>query len=152
MAWLAISADDVDTVLSAEEKGKITGSFIGTETVPDTIQKIVAHVRGYVAKCTELPADVSLIPSELEWTTLVLVRHALATRLAGSECILTEVRMDEYHKACQHLRDVGACKVDIEPVSESCNLTENTANEDLKSSSYSVGDSCFGGNVAMEIC
>lgn len=121
MAWIIITAGDVQRRLAAQELTALTtaakAASQSAETIlSDAMADVVKRVRSYVAGCTKnMLGPAGTIPDELKAATLTLIRDYLFTRLPGLQSLNDETRREETRQAFRELRDVAACRMAIVP-------------------------------------
>lgn len=124
MAWKTLTADDVQTRLTAAEFAAITtaakqNAQTAEALVASAIESVTVEVRGYVGACKSNTLGAGdTIPDELETSALALIRRYLFTRLPGMKSLFDDIRQKECDDALQRLRDTAACRFAIVPPAE----------------------------------
>ena len=126
MAWTTIVADDVSYSLTDVEYKAYTTRFLApgqSSPLPDIIEKVVNHVRGYVAaNASNTLGPAGTIPDKLLDAAVIIIRHRLLTRMRIK---IDEDRRKEYEGAEDLLKTVAAGKFAIEEPETASSETQN---------------------------
>jgi hypothetical protein len=121
MAWVEISEEDLDGVLSATERNAYRNhvAVVGEDgdPFPKVVKVVTKKVRGAIRSWRDnrLHPDANFIADECLDAAAVLVRHRLLTLIDEP---ISEPRVDEWKEANAFLKDVRAGKVAIEQPDE----------------------------------
>lgn len=117
MGWNTITEDDIRSRLAAAELTslKTVETVNGQDVLADLISQVTDEIRGYVSACSinSLGAE-GTIPSRLMTAAVNLVRYRLLNRLPINTPSLLQERKQEYRDSIQLLRDVAACKFQVD--------------------------------------
>ena len=121
MSWVTLTTTEVREQLTdleitvAEAAGEDDGT--ANAKLDGILRKIIEQVRGYVGACERnLPLGAAgTIPSECEFATVVLIRHALAASVPDFDEAQGQDRRDEWREAIDFLKQVSRCEVAIVP-------------------------------------
>ena len=122
MSWITITEDDLLTVMSGPELKAIRAAALKTDQpdpVEPTLLQVADQVRGSVGACENNRLGVTgTIPQKLLTTALDIAAYRIPSRVGITP---KESRTNLYKDALALLKEVAACRFDIEEPVEQTN-------------------------------
>lgn len=148
MAWISITASDVQTKLAGPELSAVQQVALAQGQVnplPEIVSQVVDEIRGYIAahRANKLGAGET-IPEKLMSAALAIIRYRLATRLPVKS-LLTQERVNENDAAIRLLERVADGRFAIEEPEDEDTETHNAQSPRIEAPTRNFSDTAQDG-------